>query len=105
MPSTDADPNRDRVEQPDLGPPPSGRISIRAVVNGTATEVRPSPNEALLSTLAVALHQTGNTGRPVDEWTVTDDLGRALDPARIVGDLDLQDFGTIFIQVEVGAGG
>jgi hypothetical protein len=80
-------------------------ISIRAVVNGMPTEVRPTPDDPLRSTVELALRQTGNEGRPVDEWTVTDYVGRPLDSARTVRELDLEDFDTIFIQVEVGAGG
>jgi hypothetical protein len=105
MTSDDMESGPRRTQQADWGPRPPGHITIRAIVNGMATDVSPGPDAPLRAVVELALRQTGNEGRPVEEWTVTNDLGRPLDAARNVGELGLEDFDTIFIQVEVGAGG
>ena len=105
MSSNNTGSSREHVYQPTWSPQLPGMISVRAVVNGMPTEVQPSPEDPLLSTVELALRQTGNEGRPASEWTVTDDSGRPLDPARNARDLELKNFGTLFIQVEAGAGG
>jgi hypothetical protein len=87
------------------GPPSPGTVTLKAVVNGMLTNVQAGPDELLRAIVQLALDETGNQGRPVDEWTVTDDIGRPLDPARRVAELSLEDFDTVFIQVQVGAGG
>jgi hypothetical protein len=68
-------------------------------------DVRPHPDTPLLAVVREALKQTHNLGRSVDEWTVTNALGRLLDTTRLVGEYGLEEGDTLFIQVAVGAGG
>jgi hypothetical protein len=70
-----------------------------------ATDIRPHPDALLRIVIQRALDQTGNEGRPLEAWTATNDSGRPLEATMKVGELGLEDGDTIFIQVEVGAGG
>jgi hypothetical protein len=80
-------------------------ITIVFIVNGEdvpiATNVRPPLREAV----ARALTQSGNTGRPVDDWEVRDANGALLDTSRRIEDFAFSSGVRLFVSLRVGAGG
>ena len=52
-----------------------------------------------------ALRETGNTGRPFEEWEVRDASGALLESNRTPQELRLTNGSRLFLSLKVGAGG
>lgn len=75
------------------------------VINGEAVPIEVLPPWASLSTARwLGLNDSGNTGRPPEEWEVRTEAGRLLDPETRIEDLD-QNNTYLFLSLRVGIGG
>ena len=81
------------------------KMTVVFVVNGVDVPVEANIHEPLRAARDKALAESGNTGRPVDEWQVTDDQGQELAPDSKLEDLGLPDGARLFLTLKVGAGG
>lgn len=78
---------------------------LTIVVNGVPTEIERNVNAPLKSTIEKALEQTGNTGRPLDDWELRDIQGNVLDLGRKIGDYQFPADVKLFLNLKAGIGG
>jgi hypothetical protein len=81
------------------------KLTLVFVVGGEDVAVEINPNAPLKAALEKALAKSGNTGRPPNDWEVTDEGGSVLDPSTKVEDLGLQDGARLFLTPKVSKGG
>jgi hypothetical protein len=79
-------------------------ITVKVIVNGTPTDVKTNVNAPLKSVIEKALEQTGNTGRPIEDWELKWN-GQVLDPNKKVNDYDIPDGAELFLSLRAGQGG
>ena len=75
------------------------------IINGQDFRVAVNPELPLRIAVQRALVESGNTGRPADEWEVRDVGGVLLEQHRTPQDLRLHDGARLFLSLKVGAGG
>lgn len=96
-------------QQPDVdrgrGPGQDNLITLNVIVSGTPTEVRVNTNAPLHVAAKRALQQTGNEGRPLEDWDVKDEAGNLLDPDKKIEEYGLAEGATIFLSLKAGVGG
>ena len=81
------------------------KIDITIVVNGQSTVVNAVDSEPLGSVIPEALRQTGNSGRPPEDWELRDASGNPLDPNKKIGDYNFTEKTTLFLSLKAGAAG
>ena len=81
------------------------KISLVFIINGQDFVVEANVNAPLLEAVQRALNESGNTGRPVDEWEVRNTNGVLLDKNRTPKELGLENGTRLFLSLRVGAGG
>ena len=81
------------------------KVSLIFIINGEPLPVETNANAPLRAAVAKALSESGNTGRPPDEWEVRDSGGVLLDKNRSIDDLELKNGARLFLSLRVGAGG
>lgn len=79
-------------------------ITVKVIVNGTPTDVKTNVNAPLKSVVEKALEQTGNTGRPIEDWELKWN-GQVLDPNKKVNDYNIPDGAELFLSLRAGQGG
>lgn len=79
-------------------------ITVKVIVNGTPTEVQTNVNAPLKSVVEKALEQTGNTGRPVEDWELKFN-GQVLDLNKKVEDYNIRNGAELFLSLRAGQGG
>jgi hypothetical protein len=85
---------------------PKGRkVHLLFVINGQTYPVEAIGSDPLLNAVRKALAESGNTGRPAEEWEVRDIQGVLLPPGRSPEELGLKDGTRLFLSLQVGAGG
>lgn len=84
---------------------PAPKATLTVVVNGVATEVEQNPNAPLKSVIGKALQQTGNEGRPHEDWELRDAQGNVLDLDRKIGDFHFPPDVKLFLNLKAGIGG
>lgn len=80
-------------------------LTLIFVINGEDVEVDANVNAPLKVARNKALTESGNTGRPFDDWETRDEAGTVLDPDQKVGTFDFEDGTRLFLNLAVGAGG
>jgi hypothetical protein len=80
-------------------------ISLAFVINGQEIRIDTNIEAPLGVAVQKALHDSGNTGRAIDEWEVRDASGALLDVSAKVVDLHLENGARLFVSLRVGAGG
>lgn len=80
-------------------------VHLIFVINGQSFPVKADRNEPLLNAVRNALIESGNTGRPPDEWEVRDIQGVLLPQTRTPQELGLKNGARLFLNLQVGAGG
>ncbi len=80
------------------------KITIIFRINGEDVRVEANPNSPLLSAISKALAESGNTGRPPEEWGAYKQ-GSPLDPKATIEELGLSDGVLIELTLKVAAGG
>lgn len=81
------------------------QVTIIFIVNGVDLRVDADPDQALAVARDIALTESNNISRPMDEWEVHNDEGRLLDTAVSVVALSISDGDRVFLNLKVGAGG
>jgi hypothetical protein len=84
----------------------NNKIILVFIINGQDFAL---PDVNIKASLHVAVHkalkETGNTGRPFEEWEVRDASGALLEINRTPQDLRLTNASRLFLSLKVGAGG
>jgi hypothetical protein len=75
------------------------------IINGEDFKVISDENAPLQLAVAQALRESGNTGRPPEEWEVRDVNGVLLEQHRTPKELQLHKGSRLFLSLKVGAGG
>ena len=81
------------------------QIHLTVVVNGTPTDVTANVHAPLHTIIPEALKETGNTGRPPQDWRVLDKDGNELDSARKIEDYHFAKGTTLYLSLKEGIGG
>lgn len=81
------------------------KIDLTVIVNGTPTVVEANPKQKLQVIAQKALNQTGNTGRPLSDWTLKTRDGQVLDLDHTVESYGLVDGSQLVMSLQAGVGG
>jgi len=81
------------------------KVTIVFVINGEDVTVEQNENAPLKAARDKALEQSGNTGRPFDEWEIRNEQGELLDPTAKIETFGFTDGVRLFLNLMVGAGG
>ena len=81
------------------------RVRLIFVINGQNFPVEADRDAPLLDAVRKALLESGNTGRPPEEWEVRDIKGVLLPQMRSPQELGLHHDARLFLSLQVGAGG
>lgn len=81
------------------------KITLTVIVSGTPTEVEANLNQKLHVIADKALKQTGNTARPLTDWTLKTRDGVILDMNNTVESYGLKDGDVLVMSLEAGVGG
>ncbi len=85
----------------DKGP----KIRLIFIINGQDYIVEANLNAPLMVAVQQALVESGNQGRPAEEWEVRNVSGVLLDQSKTPQELGLVDRTRLFLSLRVGAGG
>lgn len=85
--------------------PNRNTIPLLIVVNGTPTPIEANLNAPLRTVAQHALNETGNNGRPLQDWEVKDPRGNPLDIDRKVGEYHFAPGAELFLTLAVGVNG
>lgn len=81
------------------------RVRLIFIINGQDFPVEVNIEAPLREAVQRVLTESGNTGRPPDEWEVRDTSGILLEKNRSIKDLGLREGTRLFLSLRVGAGG
>ena len=84
---------------------PKNKEMLTIVVNGQPTEVEANENAPIRTVIPKALEQTANTGRPPEDWQLTDAEGNPLDLGRKIEDFGFAPGVTLLLSLKAGVGG
>ena len=82
-----------------------GHIKLVFIINGQDFLIDADDGAPLLEAVQKALAESGNTGRPAEEWEVRDVNGVLLESHRTPKALGLHNKARLFLSLKVGAGG
>ncbi len=80
-------------------------ISVEFVVNGESVRMEIGTAEPLSDAVRVALAQSGNLGRPPEEWELRTEAGALLDQSQSAKDHSLGNGAVLYLTLKIGAGG
>lgn len=81
------------------------KITLVVIVSGTPISVEANPKQKLQVIAQKALEQTGNTSRPLSDWTIKTRDGVVLDMANTVESYEFTDGTQLVMSLEAGVGG
>lgn len=81
------------------------KTQLVVVVNGAETVVDANVNAPLRTVAQHALNESGNNGRPLDDWEFKDEQGRTLDLDRKLGEFHFAPNALLFLTLAVGVNG
>jgi hypothetical protein len=81
------------------------KLDLVVVVNGQPATVEANPNAPLRPVVEKALHATGNSGQPAENWELRDAAGVELDLTRKVKDFNFPPGTRLFLNLKAGVGG
>jgi hypothetical protein len=84
------------------------KLNIVVVVNGAPTTVEANENAPLHTVIPRALEQTGNAGRPIEDWELRDAAGVLLDDSRKIKEFEAgagPEGLRVFLNLKAGVGG
>ncbi len=81
------------------------KFVITFVVSGDPVDVEVNPHQPLKVGRDKALKESGQEGRPPDEWEVRTEAGVPLDVSRKVEDLGIKPGTRLIVSLQAGAGG
>lgn len=80
-------------------------IHLIVIVNGQPVPVSAEPHLKLREVAEKALHETGNSGQPLDNWELRDAAGQVLNLDQTVEQCKLADGTKLFLNLKAGVGG
>src|SRR4051812_24258958 len=81
------------------------QIDVSVVVNGQPVSVKANLNAPLQTVVLKALHDSGNSGQPVENWELRDGAGQVLDISRKVEHYGITPGANLFLNLKAGIGG
>jgi Protein of Unknown function (DUF2604) len=81
------------------------KIRLIFIINGQDFALETNIKAPLIASVQRVLADSGNTGRPPDEWELRDAAGVLLETHRTPEELGLNDGARLFLSLRVGAGG
>lgn len=81
------------------------RMTIVFIINGEDVAVQMTPKQKLHVGRDKALQDSGNTGRPADEWEIRTEAGIVLPPDATVESSGLVNGSRVLLSLRVAAGG
>lgn len=75
------------------------------IINGQDYSIQVDTQLPLAIAVQQVLQESGNTGRPAEEWEVRDSAGALLETSRSPHALGLHNRTRLFLSLKVGAGG
>ena len=81
------------------------KILLIFIINGQDFTVEANAHAPLLEAVQRALVESGNQGRPAEEWEVRNVSGVLLDKSKTPLELGLDNGTRLFLSLRVGAGG
>ncbi len=81
------------------------KISLTVIVNGQPTTVEANDNAPLHTIIPKALHQTGNSGQPPENWELRDASGNLLPGNQKIETFHFQPGTHLFLNLKAGVGG
>jgi hypothetical protein len=87
------------------GPKDEKKVLLTIIVSGTATIVEANPNQKMRIVAQKALEQTGNTARPLEEWTLKTRDGSVLEFEKTVEHYGFADGAQLIMSLSAGVGG
>jgi hypothetical protein len=81
------------------------KFTLVFIINGQDFPIHVDPKLPLSVAVQRVLQESGNTGRPPEEWEVRDASGVLLETHRTPHELGLRDGARLFVSLRVGAGG
>lgn len=81
------------------------KISLTIIVSTTPTEIEANPKQKLQVVAQKALEETGNTSRPLKDWTLKTRDGVELDMSNTVESYGLKDGDQLYLTLAAGVGG
>ncbi len=81
------------------------KVRLIFIINGQDFAVEAHAHAPLLEAVRRALVESGNQGRPAEEWEVRNVSGVLLDKSKTPLELGLVDGTRLFLSLRVGAGG
>lgn len=84
---------------------PKNKETLTVVVNGQPTEVEANENAPIRTVIPKALGKSGNTGRPPEDWQLTDADGNLLDLGRKIEEFGFVPGVTLLLSLKAGVGG
>lgn len=79
-------------------------LVLTIIVNGTPTEVKINQNAPLKTAVEKAMEQTGNTGRPVEDWQIKLN-DQILDMGKKIKEFNFPEGVELFLGLTAGVGG
>lgn len=80
------------------------QIKLIFIVNGKPYEKTVKKDRQLLSIEEEVLKESGNSGRPLSDWTIKF-KDRPLDPTKTIKELNFPDCAELFLSLNAGTGG
>lgn len=80
-------------------------VHITVIVNGQPVPVSAEPHSKLREVADKALHESGNSGQPLDNWELRDAAGQVLDLSQTVEHYHFSDGTKLFLNLKAGVGG
>lgn len=81
------------------------KVQLLVIVAGVETVVEGNENAPLQTVAQHALNASGNNGRPLSEWELKDEQGRALDLSKPVGSFNFGPRALLYLTLRVGVNG
>ena len=85
--------------------PSKNQIQLTVVVNGEPTIVEANVEAPLRTVIPKALHQTGNSGQPPENWELRDTGGTLLELDAKVETFTFTPESRLFLNLKAGIGG
>ncbi len=81
------------------------KISITVIVNGQSVVITANPHAPLRTIIPDALHLSGNSGQPPDNWELRDAPGNLLPLDKKIGEFSFAGDVRLFLNLKAGVGG
>jgi len=83
-------------------PPKPNKLPLTIVVSGTPFGIEGNLNAPLRALVEKTLEETKNTGRPIEDWQLTDEAGHELDLDRKLETYGFQPGAVLILSLKAG---